>query len=163
MKPELRQFDTLTLDDFVRCPVWLACHVADYDEPWYDETDEETFRPWPGSLPVDPSEGMFLVKATARLADGSSYPGFLTPVPEPELGQAQPQVFVGGKRFWFWGGMPGVPRQLREEFYSAVGKSPGDVFPIQFTVEQGAVKEPHAIEVHGFYRSTGLTTSTMER
>jgi hypothetical protein len=50
VKPELRQFGSLTAEDFERIPVWLACHVADYDEPWYDETDEETFRPWSGDL-----------------------------------------------------------------------------------------------------------------
>jgi hypothetical protein len=46
--PELKQFGDLTVDDFARCPAWISCHVQDYDEPWYDETDEETFRPWTG-------------------------------------------------------------------------------------------------------------------
>ena len=63
-KPELKQFGDLTRKDFERCPVWIGCHTADYDEPWYDDTDEETFRPWTGALPADASQGMLLVRAT---------------------------------------------------------------------------------------------------
>lgn len=48
----------------------------DYDEPWYDQTNEETFRPWTGSLPVSPAEGMLLVRAVFECADGSRHPGF---------------------------------------------------------------------------------------
>lgn len=47
-KPELKQFGDLTHEDFDRHPVWIGCHVADYDELWYEDTDEETFRPWTG-------------------------------------------------------------------------------------------------------------------
>ncbi len=32
-KPELRQYSTLTLEDFARQPVWVACHTEDYDQP----------------------------------------------------------------------------------------------------------------------------------
>jgi hypothetical protein len=68
----------LTADDFERLPIWLHCHVVDYDEPWYEETDEETFRPWTGPLPVAP-ESHFLVRADFTAADGSRFVGFLTP------------------------------------------------------------------------------------
>ena len=49
-KPELKSSGELSQVDFVRHPVWTNCHVADYDEPWYDDTDEETFRPFFGGL-----------------------------------------------------------------------------------------------------------------
>ena len=39
-------------DDFATHPVWVSCHSVDYDEPWYDGTDEETFRPWLSEIPV---------------------------------------------------------------------------------------------------------------
>jgi hypothetical protein len=32
-------------DDLITHPVWVSCHSVDYDEPWYDGTNEETFRP----------------------------------------------------------------------------------------------------------------------
>jgi hypothetical protein len=44
-RPELKQFGDLTPADFERHPGWIGCHTADYDGAWYDETDEETFRP----------------------------------------------------------------------------------------------------------------------
>src|SRR5580765_579876 len=64
--PELRQFGTLEAEDFDRHPVWIGC---DYGKPWYGQSDEETFRPWIGKLPVDPAEGIFLVRAVIQLRD----------------------------------------------------------------------------------------------
>ena len=163
MKPELRPFGSLTAEDFERIPVWLACHVADYDEPWYDETDEETFRPWTGELPVRHADGMYLVKATATLADGSSFPAFLTPAADNELGLAQPQVFVRGRRFSFWGGMMGSSQKERDEFYAAVGMAAETVFPIRFTVAPELAEGAMIVEVGGFYRSPDLKTTVVER
>ncbi len=57
----LKQIQNLRPDDFEEHPVWVLCHIIDYDEPWYDDTDEETFRPWDGPLPVNPSFATFLV------------------------------------------------------------------------------------------------------
>lgn len=164
MKPELRPFESLTAADFERIPVWLACHVADYDEPWYDETDEETFRPWTGKLPVKHEDGMVLVKATATLADGSSFPAFLTPAADNDLGHAQPHVFVRGKCFSFWGGMMGVSRKGRDEFYAAVGMAAEAVFPIRFTVASELAEGATNVEVGGFYRRRlDLETTVVER
>jgi hypothetical protein len=104
--PELKQCGDLTLDDFRKHPVWIGCHGADYDEPWYDDTDEATFRPRTGDLPADPSEGMLLVRATAVLADGSQLAGVITPAfDEGDMGTLQPLVFVNGQPFSFWGGI----------------------------------------------------------
>ena len=90
-RPVLRQFGDLTEDDFRRHPIWIACHGEDADEPLYDDTDEETFRPRPGVLPADPAEGMLVVRATARLRDGTRLSGFLTPgVKSTSLGTTQP-------------------------------------------------------------------------
>jgi len=101
-KPELRQFGSLTRADFDRCPAWIGCHTFDYDEDWYDDTDEETFRPWDGELPVDPAMGMFLVKSSFELRNGAVYTGFITPQSPPKasglksllikLGLAKPLV-----------------------------------------------------------------------
>ena len=77
--PELRQFGDLSPADFDRHPVWVNCHGADDGEPWYEETDEETFRPWTGALPVSQADGMFLVRAQLELRDGGRFRGFITP------------------------------------------------------------------------------------
>jgi hypothetical protein len=163
MKPELRQFGTLTKGDFERVPVWLACPVADYDQPWYDDTDEETLRPWTGALPVKPSNGMYLVQATGTLADGSSFPGFLTPASGDDLGIIQPHVFVANELFSFWGGMFGVRQEARDKFYRRVGKSADAVFPIRFTVGPGLLEDATAVEVAGFYRRPDFRRVVVER
>ena len=74
--PEMKQEYDLTPADFERRPVWVGVHNLDMDEPWYEESDEETFRPWTGPLPFAEKIGIALVKATFVLADGSVYPGY---------------------------------------------------------------------------------------
>ena len=99
MKPELKQFGTITKADFERFPVWVNVHTLDYDESWYDETDEETFRPWTDELPIDPSLGMFLVRSQIIFADRTKLIGFITPaigtgeVTDSDLGSVQPYLF----------------------------------------------------------------------
>jgi hypothetical protein len=115
-RPELKQFGEFEAEDFERHPLWVGCHTADYGKPWYEDTDEETFRPYTGKLPADPTKGMLLVQAVVELRDGSRYPGFLTPAAEgwdkrPDgrpmfepnhiLGAQQPQIFAGGRFFGF--------------------------------------------------------------
>jgi hypothetical protein len=153
--PELKQFGDLTPEDFERHPVWIGCHTADYGEPWYENTDEETFRPWTGELPVDASEGMLLVKATLELRDGSRHTGFVTPAhDEGDLGTQQPQIFAGNRRFSFWGGMFGVPEEGRQALYAALGKSPDEVFPLRFSVVPSLASGVTSGQVDGFYRYT---------
>jgi len=152
-KPELKQFGDLSQGDFERHPVWIGCHTADCDEPWYGETDEETFRPWTGAPPADPTEGMLLVRAVIELRDGTQHPGFATPAfHEGDLGIQQPQVFVGGRRFGFWGGMRGVPAGERRELYAALRRAPDEVFPLSFSLDPGLATGVVAGRVQGFYQ-----------
>jgi hypothetical protein len=163
MKPELKQFGELTAEDFEREPVWIACHVEDYDEPWYDETDEETVRPWGGELPVSPSPAMLLVCATATLSDGSSHPGFYTSAENDDLGLIQPQIFVVGRLFSFWGGVMGISRLYRDDFYRSIDRSPEAVFPIRFAAAPDLLESEGPIEVQGFYKSRGRKPAKVER
>jgi len=160
-KPELKQFGDLVPSDFDRHPVWIGCHTADTEEPWYDETDEETFRPWSGPLPARPSDGMFLVTATINLADGTALPGFVTPAfDEGDLGTQQPQVFVRGRRFGFWGGTSGVPLAKRQAFYEVLGKPLAAIFPLRFGVAPGLAAGAVTGQVAGFYRLDGDKVET---
>lgn len=162
-KPELKQFGEFGAEDFERHPVWVGCHTADYGKPWYEDTDEETFRPWKGKLPAGPAEGMLLVRAAIELHDGSRYPGFVTPAIEerdrrPEehclLGTQQPEVFVGEKRFGFWGGLGGISARAQQELYVALGKTPDAIFPVHFSTAPGLTSGLTTGQVDGFYRST---------
>ena len=155
LKPELKQFGDLTPADFERCPVWIACHTEDFAEPWFNETDEETFRPWTGALPVGPSDGMSLVRTTFELHDGSRHDGFLTPAfKEGDLRILQPHLFVSGESFGFWGGMAGVRIDQRTAFYEALGKGPEAIFPIRFSTAPNLATGVAAGQVDGFYRGT---------
>jgi hypothetical protein len=152
-RPELKQFGDLTPEDFDRHPVWIGCHNADYGQPWYDVTDEETFRSWTGELPADVSEGMLLVRATFEFRDGSSHLGFITPAHHPgDLGTQQPQIFAGRRRFGFWGGVRGVPIDERHALYAALATKPADIFPVRFSVDPKLVSGNTTGQVSGFYR-----------
>ena len=154
-KPELKQFGELSPADFQRHPVWIACHTEDFAEPWFNETDEETFRPWTSALPVGPSDGMSLVRATFELHDGSRHDGFLTPASkEGDLGTLQPHLFVSGKSFGFWGGMAGVRPDRRTALYEALGKGPEALFPIRFSTDADLATGVAAGQIDGFYRGT---------
>ena len=157
-KPELKQIDDLSSADFERHPVWIACHTEDFAEPWFNETDEETFRPWTGVLPVGPSDGMLLVRATFELHDGSRHDGFLTLASkEGDLGTLQPHLFVSGKSFGFWGGMAGVRANERTAFYGALGKAQEAIFPIRFSTDPDLATGVAAGQIDGFYRGTRTT------
>lgn len=143
-KPLLRKFGDLTPADFETHPVWVNCHVVDCDEPWYEEADEETFRPWLKATPVDPSETLFLVRASFRLADGTTYPGFITPQNpqaedgKPSLGLIQPQLFLpSGRRVAFWFGIMDPPKEMLADLYASLGKTGAAVFPLTFAAQAG--------------------------
>src|ERR1700722_4879299 len=82
MMPQVKQESELLPMDLVRHPVWVGVHGYDSDQPWYESSDEETFRPWQGPLPFDETRGVAIVTATIELADGSLYNGFCRRVGE---------------------------------------------------------------------------------
>src|SRR4051794_41167183 len=138
--PVLRQYGVLRPQDFEAHRVWMCVHGVDLDEPWYDDADELTYRPWTGPLP-HPSEDrggpMVVARITFRLADGTLWPGFATPPFTPDgpagihLSYTQPQIFLpdGGFLGSFWYGGREVSAAERERFYSQLRKSPNEVFP----------------------------------
>ena len=154
--PELKQFEQLSPLDFDRHPVWVACHMVDSGEPWHGETNEETFRPWTAGFPVTSSEAIFLVRATFEEPDGSHHPGFITPaLSDRDLGTMQPQMFVGGGRFGFWGGIVGITEKRRQAFYAAIRKDATTAFPLRFSADPRLATGTVAGQVDGFYRSNG--------
>jgi hypothetical protein len=66
-------------------------------------------------------------------------------------------VFAGGRLFSFWGGVMGVPAEVRKEFYMALGKKPEDVFPIRFTADPALCGGVARAEIAGFYKTKGKT------
>lgn len=149
-RPTLKQFADLSSGDFEVTPIWIACHVVDFDEAWYDDTDEETFRPYTGSVPADSTE-LLLVSATATLNDGTVYPAFVTPADDAgDLAALQPHLFVGGDSYGFWGGIIGIPDERRRAFLDTCGKDMRDVFPIRFVADPALSTGVTHTEVSGW-------------
>lgn len=140
-RPIIKQFGDLAPNDFSQHPVWASCHTLDYGEPWYDETDEESFRPWTGALPVGPEEGMLLVRATFKLSDGRPGAGFVTPQHQQDstdLGVMQPILFLAsGESVSFWHGIRQQSEKERSLLYQHFGTDRKRIFPIAFAAENG--------------------------
>jgi hypothetical protein len=156
-RPQLVQFPGLRPSHFASHPVWVQCHGLDDGEKWYDDTDEETFRPWTGPLPVDPAATLFLVQATLTFHDGTREPGFVTPqaAGEPEdMGRMQPSLWLpNGKLEGFWSGTIGRPPTERRKFYAAFGKKADQVFPASCATRPGLTRGRSSISIAGFYYS----------
>lgn len=155
-RPQLRQAADLTPADLERYPVWVCVHGRDQEEPWYDETDEATYRPWTGPQPVSPAQGQFLVRGIATLANGRCYPAMLYPVDpswtEDPIGLLQSVVFVEGQPFAFWGGILGIAAGEQQAFYRAVDASAEAVFPMSFAALPGLTGGIQSGIVPGFLR-----------
>lgn len=157
-RPKLCQFDALKPADFQTHPIWVNCHVIDCEEPWYADTDEETFRPWTEPPPADPHETMFLVAADLVLSDGTRHGGFLTPATDdqPTLGDGdlsitQPHIFLPDTRaFGFWFGIFEPSADRCASLYESLGKQPDQVFPINFAAKQGLAKGLSSGTIPGF-------------
>src|SRR5215470_15772790 len=101
--PERVQFRDLRSHHFERHPVWVNCHTVDYDEPWYEDTDEETYRPFLDATVKEPRDAIVLVRADARLADGTLLDAFLTPTVDEDISAKQPHIISADsapRRFW---------------------------------------------------------------
>jgi hypothetical protein len=96
---------------------------------------------------------MLLVRATVELRDGTQQQGFITPaLTAGDLGAMQPQLFVGQRRFGFWGGMLGIAVEQRQALYAALGRSSAAIFPLRFSADPGLATGVFSGQVDGFYR-----------
>jgi hypothetical protein len=157
-RPILKQYRDLLRADFERAPVWVCVHGLDDVEPWYDETDELTYRPWDGALPFprpDPEGPMTVVWCDFTLADTSRLPGFCVPPvvgsdKSEDLSYTHPQLFLPDGTvtgFWF-GAAASVADKAR--VYAALRKRAAEVFPIRYGAAAGVVTPPFELSIPGF-------------
>ena len=169
MLPKLTQQFDLTPEDFTRHAVWISVHNYDSDEAWYDDADEETFRPWMGVLPFGEHRGMALAKAIFKLADGTVHPGYFTtessqwdnarlsgtrrrPPPADILHRQCPTIFVNNGAFDFQLREPHLRDAAISNFFSAIGKKPGEVFPVRFATDGELTIGPSSGTIESFYK-----------
>jgi hypothetical protein len=175
---ELEKSFDLSLEDFQRHPVWVRIPFHDETKPWYAQS---AFVPWTGTLPADAEKADIRIPANFFLRDGGKHSGYVRAVPGgwPDIvpsptiigktviqgasprvrygdsplaiaGEQLPCIFVGGQKFRFWCGVKD-PDELRLPFYAALGKQPGDIFPIRFEGVRGLATGIVSGEIDGFY------------
>jgi hypothetical protein len=144
-----KQVYDLTVADLEQHGVWEFA----LDEEGEEGQDEATVRPYKVRGPLDPSEGMFIVRARLSLADGTQLKGYMTPPVQGDssLGTLQPAVVVDGGQVSFWCGMLEPEPGHIAASYARLGKSAASqVFPLRFESDVALVGGPITGELPGF-------------
>ncbi|MFZ2641827.1 MAG: hypothetical protein WA117_12580 [Verrucomicrobiia bacterium] len=144
-----KQVYELTAGDLDRYPVWEFA----LDEEEEEGQDEATIRPYELRSSLDPSDGMFIVRARLTLADGTRMLGYLTPPVQGDatLGTLQPAIVTTDAQVSFWYGMCEPKSTEIAENYSRLGKSSADqVFPLRFESDVDLISGVISGEVPGF-------------
>lgn len=158
-RPLLKQLGSVTLADFEKFPVWVLCHTTDYDEEWYDDTDEATVRPWSDNIPIDAKSAIFFIRAHFVLADGAEMKGFVSYMTNPQwkivandIGSTQPVLLhPSGKQIPFWYGVIKITSEDMNRIYTLLGKDRKMVFPIRYRVDDNLIVVEQKGEIDGFY------------
>lgn len=97
-----KQVYELASTDFEEHPIWEFAS----DEEGEEDQDEATVRPWEGGEPLDPADGMFVVRANFVLADGTSIAGYVTPPVQGDasIGTIQPILLTPRGQVALWCG-----------------------------------------------------------
>jgi hypothetical protein len=124
-----KQVYELTLEDVRKFPVWEFA----LDEEGEEGQDEATVRPCEVSVPLDTSDGMFIVRAVFTLVDGTQMHGYLTPPVQGDdgLGTLQPVIITERGQVLFWHGVIAPDVQSLSQSYARLGRDAARVFPIQ--------------------------------
>lgn len=148
-----KQVYELTSADLDEYPIWEFA----LDEEREEGQDEATVRPWEGSAPLDPSDGMFVVRANFVLADRTRFVGYLTPSPPrgTSIGTIQPIVVTEHGQVMFWcGAMAPTAERLRGA-YAKLRREGSAVFPCEYFADVALLGGAITGSVNGFmhYRS----------
>jgi hypothetical protein len=143
-----KQVYKLTPQDFAAHPVWEFAR----DEEGVAGQDEATVRPFEVDGALEAGVGMFVVRATFTLADGSSRPGYLTPPPagDTSLGTSQPIVVTDGGQVGFWRGMFAPDKAELDRCYSLLARTGDETFPVIATSAVDLVGGPVTVSIPGF-------------
>jgi len=125
-----KQVYELTLHDLSTFPVW----EFRLDEEGEEGRDEATVRPYTASGPLDPTDGMFVVRAVFTLADGSKLRGYFTPPGRGDagIGTLQPIIVTDRGQVRFWCGTAAPDSTRLAHNYELLGKDAKHVFPVRF-------------------------------
>jgi hypothetical protein len=136
-----KQVYELTEQDLRACSTWEFA----LDEEGEEGQDEATVRPWTGHAPLDPTVGMFIVRATVVLADGTVGCGYLTPPVQGDesIPAVQPVILTEHGQVMLWYGGIAPRSQTIQDAYDKLGRGREQVFPLRYasdvTLQTGVV------------------------
>lgn len=138
----------LTLEDLSKFPVWEFA----LDEEGEKGQDETTVRPYAFSGKLDPSDGMFVMRAAFTLAEGSRMWGYVTtPVQgDDSLSTLQPVIVTIAGQVIFWHGVCSPSADELARKYHLLGLDASRVFPVQFESQVELVGGPVSGSLAGF-------------
>jgi hypothetical protein len=138
-----KQVYDLVPSDLDRFPVWEFA----LDEEGKENQDEATVRPRESIDPVNPDDGMFVVKASFTLANGKRFTGYVTPPVQGDdsIGTTQPIIVTEKGQVGFWCGVMKPTEEIIRNHYGILGVTkPADVFPLKyetvFPISSGTIK-----------------------
>jgi hypothetical protein len=160
MKRIRKQVYNLTLKDLERFPVWVFA----LDEECTPGQDEATVRPWEGTLPFDPREGLNIVRSNFWLADGTHAIGYLgAQVPIfSEIGHINPTMVTPRSQVWFWFGVQRPESEQIREAYELLGKDRSQVFPLRYESAIEITTGPVSGVINGFLHFRSINHNTIE-
>ncbi|NNE00266.1 MAG: hypothetical protein HKN47_23350 [Pirellulaceae bacterium] len=125
-----KRIDQLAAADLDTYPVW---EIAS-DEEGVEGRDEQTVRPCNFDGPVDPKAGIFFIRSTFTLDDGSTAVGYVTPPynGDSDLGAIQPVIVTSHEQIMFWWGVLEPSRDWINAAYRQFDRPVSQIFPIQF-------------------------------
>jgi hypothetical protein len=143
-----KQVYELTLEDMRKFPVWEFA----LDEEGEEGQDEATVRPCEVSGALDPSDGMFVVRAAFTLADGTQMLGCLTPPDQGDdgLGSLHPVIIGERGHVLFWHGVIAPDAQSLAQSYATLTRDASRTFPIQVVSDVELVGGPVRATIPGF-------------
>lgn len=154
-----KQVYELTPQDLGARPVWEFA----LDEEGEEGQDEATVRPWEGTEPLNPADGMFVVRAAFTLADGSRFMGYLTPPVQGDrsVGTIQPIIVTPKGQVMFWCGAIAPSAEVIRNAYATLGREATATFPCRYSSEVSLVGGPIAGTVNGFLHFRSFSDRTV--
>ena len=151
-----KPIDKLTTADLERHPVWEYA----VDEEGLPGQDETTVRPAARRLPLDVEPGK-IIRATARLADGTELIGYIAPLSDGlGVDDVQPVIVCQAGQVGFWFGAIRPGREELDRCYAMLGKRAAEVFPLSFIPSVPLVRGGSSCVVDGFcYLENGQTAA----
>lgn len=115
--------------------VWVWIHCIDYDEPWYDDCDEEDYRVYSGGYPIkeDSVYGEAKINNSTHIVQIVNYMGEEN---ENVLINYQPQIWIDDEWYELWhGNVYQFGSEWLDDAYEGIKKVLSDQKSFEITVD----------------------------